>query len=266
MDVHCDWQRAVVRRRPGVSPRLVHRAQLRGGRHVGQRKLPRPWRAYQGLGFHGGFSDCDLPVLLSTLPAAAFDAEGAEVDGRSAVRFRADDTRLGDLTAVFDAATGVPFELSIERSAGHRFRDRRFPHALPYAGDRVLREIGHAERVVTRWAFGNRGPVPLETTYRERWVFKEGVDTIEVVGKVLTFTTVDRPAARNFHVDLPFFESVDFEATEVLPSLGGGLSWDTGSLGTTGTLRVVPEPATAVVLGSLGVLLLRRRRELRRAA
>ncbi len=171
--------------------------------------------AYQGLGFHGGFSDCDLPAFLASLPAAAFDAEDVEVDSRPAVRFRANNTRLGDITAVFDAATSVPFELSIERSAGHRFRDRRFPHALPYAGDRVLREIGHTERVVTRWAFGDRGPVPLETTYRERWVFEEGVDTMEVVGEVLTFTPVDRPAARDFHVDFPFFESVDFEATEM---------------------------------------------------
>jgi autotransporter-associated beta strand protein len=41
--------------------------------------------------------------------------------------------------------------------------------------------------------------------------------------------------------------------------LGGGLSWDTSALSTSGTITVIPEP-TAALLGSLGLLTLLRRR------
>ncbi len=44
--------------------------------------------------------------------------------------------------------------------------------------------------------------------------------------------------------------------------LGGGLSWDTSALATTGTITVVPEPATWGLLGlGLGTLVLARRRK-----
>lgn len=45
-----------------------------------------------------------------------------------------------------------------------------------------------------------------------------------------------------------------------LPTLGGGLSWDTSQLYTTGTLSVVPEPTRAVLFTLGGLWLLARRR------
>jgi hypothetical protein len=52
-----------------------------------------------------------------------------------------------------------------------------------------------------------------------------------------------------------------FDAVD-LPALGGGLTWDTSGLYTTGTITVAPEPATLalVVMGVAGTLLRRRRR------
>jgi hypothetical protein len=45
-----------------------------------------------------------------------------------------------------------------------------------------------------------------------------------------------------------------------LPALDPGLSWDTGSLYTNGTITVIPEPNVAALLGGLGTLALLRRR------
>jgi hypothetical protein len=42
--------------------------------------------------------------------------------------------------------------------------------------------------------------------------------------------------------------------------LGGGLSWDTSLLGSSGVLTVVPESSTALLGGLGGLLMLRRRR------
>ena len=50
-------------------------------------------------------------------------------------------------------------------------------------------------------------------------------------------------------------------STHIAPDLPAGLSWDFGSLYTTGTIHVVPEPGRALLLFSaLGVLACRRRR------
>ena len=171
--------------------------------------------AYAGLGFYGGLPDCDLPVFLSTLPRRAIDAEAAEVAGRPAVRLLARGTRLGEVVVVLDAATGVPFELSVERSAGDRVLGRRLPGRIPYAGDRVLHEIGHHERVTARWSFGETGPVPLGTTYRQRFEYEEGVDAYEVVSEVLAYEALDKPDARVFDADFPSLEGIEYEATEM---------------------------------------------------
>jgi autotransporter-associated beta strand protein len=45
-----------------------------------------------------------------------------------------------------------------------------------------------------------------------------------------------------------------------LPGLDPGLTWDTGSLYTAGTITVIPEPNVAALLGGLGTILLLRRR------
>ena len=52
--------------------------------------------------------------------------------------------------------------------------------------------------------------------------------------------------------------SGEFDAID-LPDLGGGLSWDTSNLYTTGALGVVPEPATLALVG-LGMLAVIRRK------
>jgi hypothetical protein len=45
-----------------------------------------------------------------------------------------------------------------------------------------------------------------------------------------------------------------------LPSLAGGLDWDTSSFLSNGTITVVPEPNVAALLGGMGALVLLRRR------
>jgi len=45
-----------------------------------------------------------------------------------------------------------------------------------------------------------------------------------------------------------------------MPDLGGGLSWDTSNLYTTGAIGVVPEPATLALLTLGGLAILRRSR------
>lgn len=45
-----------------------------------------------------------------------------------------------------------------------------------------------------------------------------------------------------------------------LPALDAGLSWNTGSLYTTGTITVIPEPNVAALIGGFGMLALLRRR------
>ena len=64
------------------------------------------------------------------------------------------------------------------------------------------------------------------------------------------------------------FDVLDFGAVEgefneiLLPSLGDGLAWDVSSLYSNGSLSIVPEPASWVLLGvmiALGVAANRRR-------
>ena len=94
-------------------------------------------------------------------------------------------------------------------------------------------------------------------------------DVVDVGGRLALAGTLDvkllygfRPHAGQTFDILNFDPAAlsgKFDAVD-LPNLGGGLSWDTSGLYTTGALGVVPEPATLalVILGALGALTKRR--------
>jgi autotransporter-associated beta strand protein len=83
------------------------------------------------------------------------------------------------------------------------------------------------------------------------------------LGGVLTVSSLGDTLAQGDSFDL--FNAASFAgsfATVNLPSLQGGLDWDTSQLSTTGVIAVVPEPASTVcLLGGLMVLVGRRRRK-----
>ncbi|MFD0892874.1 autotransporter-associated beta strand repeat-containing protein [Luteolibacter ambystomatis] len=79
-------------------------------------------------------------------------------------------------------------------------------------------------------------------------------------GGVLNVTNLSGTLALNDSFDLFNFSAGTGTFSAVnLPTLDGGLSWDTSALYTTGAITVVPEPGTAFV-GGLGLLLILRRR------
>ncbi|MBE3100269.1 MAG: PEP-CTERM sorting domain-containing protein [Planctomycetes bacterium] len=96
-------------------------------------------------------------------------------------------------------------------------------------------------------------------------------DTVDVAGQCVLDGTLDvellygfRPQAGQVFDILGFDPaglSGRFDAVN-LPDLGGGLEWDTSGLYSSGTIGVVPEPASAALLmaGMAGVALRRRRR------
>jgi hypothetical protein len=90
----------------------------------------------------------------------------------------------------------------------------------------------------------------------------EGYDHVGVAGLLSLDGTLDVELLNGFaprygdRFDLFDFDSVRGRFASVqLPSLGAELAWETSDLYTSGTITVVPEPATAVLLG-LGVLLM----------
>ena len=95
-------------------------------------------------------------------------------------------------------------------------------------------------------------------------------DGIDVGGSLSLAGTLDVVLIDNFDPELgDTFDLLDWGSltdqfnTVNLPGLSGGLTWDDSSLYSTGEITVVPEPASAVLLLSGGVLVMFRRRKSR---
>jgi hypothetical protein len=93
-------------------------------------------------------------------------------------------------------------------------------------------------------------------------------------GRILLLNTVDLAGMLRVTADAGFMPSVGQQFAILslspsvltgvfdhidLPSLGGGLSWDTSQVYSSGTIGVVPSPGTLVILGLSGLALRRRR-------
>jgi autotransporter-associated beta strand protein len=90
-----------------------------------------------------------------------------------------------------------------------------------------------------------------------------GVTTLDLNGGVLDVTATG--SAISLGDSWTLFSATTYTNTFSvlnLPSLTGGLAWDTSSLYVNGAIGVVPEPSTValVIVGAVAVLLLRRRR------
>jgi hypothetical protein len=89
--------------------------------------------------------------------------------------------------------------------------------------------------------------------------FTFGVGSTAMLDGVLRFDpdlTLTIAAGRSFDLlnGVEYLSGRQFQSV-VLPTLSSGLTWDTASLYSTGVVVVVPEPASAALVGSLGVLL-----------
>jgi len=67
---------------------------------------------------------------------------------------------------------------------------------------------------------------------------------LEIVHQLLGNRGQHRHLDETHRGALDVLEAHVFEVHAELTDLGGGLSWDTSNLGTTGTIEVVPEPGT----------------------
>jgi hypothetical protein len=94
-------------------------------------------------------------------------------------------------------------------------------------------------------------------------------DTVAFGGRAALAGTLDVDLLGGFQPQAgQTFDILDFDPEDLsgrfsafdLPDLGGGLSWDTSNLYTTGTITVIPEPTTLVLLALGGLALIRRRR------
>ena len=101
-----------------------------------------------------------------------------------------------------------------------------------------------------------------------------GYDALVITGQLDAAGTLDVTLIDGFTPGLgDAFDLLDWGslgsdrfASVNLPTLSNGLSWDTASLYTTGTISVIPEPATVALLALGAVFLPKRRRRVPRAS
>jgi hypothetical protein len=89
--------------------------------------------------------------------------------------------------------------------------------------------------------------------------FTFGVGSTAILDGVLRFDpdpTLTIAAGHSFDLlnGVEYLSGRQFQSV-ILPTLSGGLTWGTTSLYSTGVVVVVPEPGSAAMVGSLGVLL-----------
>ena len=210
---------------------------------------PGLWNA-GNIGFSGGFTDVYGDVV---------NAASAQiiVSGGGTTTFYDDMDNTGEIhvsaacAAVFfgtlDSGTTGTGTVYIEGdlTPGHS------PAAVLFEGDLVL---GTAARLVAELGGTQPG---------------SQYDTVAFGGRAALAGTLDVELLGGFQPQAgQTFDILDFDPEKLsgrfsafdLPDLGGGLSWDTSNLNTTGAITVTPEPATLALLALGGAVLLRRRR------
>jgi len=205
------------------------------------------------IGFSGGFTDVYGDVV---------NAASAKiiVSGGGTTTFYDDMDNTGEIrvspgcAAVFfgslnsgTTGTGTVY-IEGDLTPGHS------PAAVLFEGDLVL---GTAARLLAELGGTKPG---------------SQYDTVAFGGRAALAGTLDVELLGGFQPQAgQTFDILDFDPGNLsgrfsafdLPDLGGGLSWDTSSLYTTGTITVIPEPTTLVLLalGQAALLARRKRRK-----
>ena len=201
------------------------------------------------MGFSGGFTDVFGDVINNT-DARIVTSGGGTTTFYDDVDAAGGEMRVGTGCALvfFGSYNGGTTGFGTAYIEGD-LRPGHSPAEVSFEGDLVL---GGRARLVAE--LGGTAP-------------GTGYDVVNVGGNLTLGGTLDVELLYGYSPSYgATFDLLDwgalagqFDAVD-LPALGGGLEWDTSGLYASGTIGIVPEPATLALVALGGLLALRRRR------